>query len=399
LQPKEKDTTRYKVDARGKTAQVLQGGPKQAIAGNDVILTIDQRLQAIAETSLQKAVQSAGAIGGWALVMDVRSGELLVVANVPQTNPSKPDSSATATRRNTALAGTSEPGSVFKIMAFAAAFEHRAADPQTVINCEEGKYKIGKYTIEDIKPKGDLTVEQIFQYSSNIGTLKLAQMVGKENLEKTILAFGFTKAPGLGLVEEAKGYLAPSKTWGDARFANVSFGYGIMTSALQMLSAGQAIANGGVRIAPRLVKAIISPTGESLPLPKSPEPHVAISKHTAAMLTDLMVDATKEGATGARARIPGVLVAGKTGTAEKLDPKTKRYSKARNRASFIGFAPANNPQIVALVVIDETKSKAYGGVVAAPAWREIVSAALVERGLVAEPLLARANKSPPMTPM
>jgi cell division protein FtsI (penicillin-binding protein 3) len=381
LQPQQKDVTRYKVDARGKTAAVLPGGAKNAVAGNDVMLTIDRRLQAIAENSLQKAVHEAGAIGGWALVMNVRTGELLVVANVPSTNPNKPGTAPVHTRRNTALAGVSEPGSVFKIMAFAAAFENEVANPQTVIFCEDGKFKIGKYTIKDIKPKGDLTVEEIFRYSSNIGTLKLAQLVGKEKLEKTILGFGFTKSPGLGISEEARGYLSPSKTWGDARFANVSFGYGIMASSLQVLSAGQAIANGGLRVAPRLIKAVLSPAGQELPLPQPQEPQVAISKRTATMLTELMISATNEGSTGAKARIPGILVAGKTGTTEKLDPKTKRYSKVRNRASFLGFAPADNPEIVALVVIDETKSKAYGGVVAAPVWREIVSAALAKSEL------------------
>ncbi len=383
LRPKSYMTPSF-IDARGNLLRAFVGPETSHLRGNDLYLTIDRDIQHVAEEALLRAVKKHRAKGGWAIVLRPKTGEILALANVPLLNPNYP-MNAEAAKRNNAISRTGEPGSTFKIMTFAAAFDANVISPDEKIFCENGVWNLGYMTIKDISKKEWLTPAEIFNYSSNIGTYKIAQRVGKQKLHDIIRLFGFGQLPGIHLMEETKGYVQDYKKWGNARFANVSFGYGIMANSLQLALATATIANGGVKIAPKLLLAIKNTHGQNI-LPKTASERTqVISSIAAQKMTLLMIDETQKG-TGKQASIPGILVAGKTGTAEKIDPQTGRYGKHLNVSSFVGFAPADNPDIAALVAIDEPQGIAYGGAVAAPAWREIVMAALIKQGLISQNL-------------
>ncbi len=379
LRPKTYMTPSY-IDARGNLLRAFVGPETSHLRGNDLYLTIDRDIQHVAEEALLRAVRKHRAKGGWAIVIRPKTGEILALANVPLLNPNYPVN-AEAAKRNNAISRTGEPGSTFKIITFAAAFDANVISLDEKIFCENGVWNLGYMTVKDISKKEWLTPAEIFNYSSNIGTYKIAQRVGKQKLHEVIRLFGFGQLPGIHLMEETKGSVPDYKKWGHARFANVSFGYGIMANSLQLALATSTIANGGVRIAPKLLLAINDSNGQNILSEASVEKIRVISSSAAQKMTALMVDETKNG-TGKQAAIAGILVAGKTGTAEKIDPQTGRYGKHLNVSSFVGFAPADDPDIAALVAIDEPQGIAYGGVVAAPAWREIVTAVLIKQGLI-----------------
>lgn len=368
LQPKPWNTIAWN-DARGKNLRQNIAPDQNVLRGNNLTLTIDLDIQYVAEQALLRAVSEHGAKGGWAIVIEPKTGEVLALANVPLVNPNYTTNVSPEQRRNNAVSRTGEPGSTFKMLTFAAAFDAGVITPEDQIFCENGVWDLGYMKIRDISKKEWLTPGEIFKYSSNIGTFKIAEKVGKEKLYDTIKKLGFGSSPGLNLIEEAKGYVSEPKTWGKARFANISFGYGIMASSFQMAMTAATIANGGIHVPPRIVL-------DSTPIKPSTR---VLSEKAATALTALMIEDTVSG-TGKRAAISGISVAGKTGTAEKLGENTGRYDKSLNMSSFVGFAPADKPTIVAMVVIDEPKGVAYGGIVAAPAWREIVRTALAKQG-------------------
>jgi cell division protein FtsI (penicillin-binding protein 3) len=254
---------------------------------------------------------------------------------------------------------------------FASAFENNVIKPDDLIDCENGTLDLGFMTIKDVAKKGVVSVTDVFKVSSNVGTYKIAEKVGPERLYKTIRDFGFGEPVGLGLIEEAKGSVSTPDTWAKSRFANLSFGYGLMATSLQMLMVASAIANDGMLVTPYLLK-----DAETKP------PRRVLSERAAKQVKAMMLADTESGGTGKRATINGVQVAGKTGTAEKVDPQTGRYSKEHNLSSFVGFAPVNSPEVVSIVVIDEPQGIAYGGYVAAPAWQRIVSTALIRLGVI-----------------
>ncbi len=366
-------------DARNRPIRSYLAPNSEDLWGDQITLTIDRNVQFVAEEVLAQTVRAHGAKGGWAIVMKPKTGEILALANVPLINPNKHEKNSIA-KRNNAISRTGEPGSTFKMVTFATAYDLGLIHPEEKIYCEKGKWDLGYMVIKDIIAKEYLTPEEIFKYSSNIGTYKIAQRIGKDKFYEAIKRFGYGELPGLNLLEEARGYVSKPETWGLARFANVSFGYGIMASSLQMALMVSTIANGGVRVPPKILKNIQRANGEVYnPLPEY-RPVRVLSEQAAQAMTQIMVSDTESG-TGKRAAIAGVKVAGKTGTAEKLS-ESGRYAKHLNLSSFAGFAPADNPQIVALVTIDEPRGVAFGGYVAAPAWREIVEAALIQEGSV-----------------
>lgn len=365
-------------DARARPIRSYLAPSQEDLWGDQITLTIDRNIQFVAEEVLTQTVRNHGAKGGWAIVMRPKTGEILALANVPLMNPNKPDKNSTA-RRNMAIARTGEPGSTFKMVTFAAGFDLDLIKPDEKIYCEKGVWPLDALTIRDVSKKEWLTPSEIFKYSSNIGTFKIAQRIGKERLYEAIKRFGYGELPGLNLLEEARGSVSKPETWGQARFANVSFGYGIMASNLQMAMMISTIANGGVRVAPKILKNIQRSNGDIYnPLPKY-QPVRVLSAQAAKAMTQIMIEDTEGDGSGKRAAIAGIKVAGKTGTAEKLS-ESGRYAKHLNLSSFAGFAPADNPEIVAIVTIDEPKGIAYGGYVAAPAWKEIVEAALIQTG-------------------
>lgn len=359
------------VDAKGDSLRPFLAKDRRDLSGSDIILTIDRDIQYIAEETLLRTVRQHGAKGGWAIVIRPKTGEILAMANVPLLNPNLPSSSSKDAMRNQAISRTGEPGSTFKMVTFASAFENGVLTPEDTIDCENGNYDLGYMTIKDIVKKGRISVTDVFKYSSNVGTFKIAEKVGPERLYQTIKKFGFGEAPGLGLIEEAKGSVSESSKWGKTRFANISFGYGIMATSLQMLLVASAVANDGILVPPKIVEGLESDAVSRR----------VLSERAAKLLKELMWADTKSGGTGKKADIPGIEVAGKTGTAEKVDPATGRYSKKHNLSSFVGFAPVKSPEIATIVVIDEPSKIAYGGYVAAPAWKNITEAALNRQGI------------------
>lgn len=365
--------------------------------GDSVALTIDLELQRVAEEALAATVAEHGARAAWAVMLDARTAEVLALANVPAFNPNASGGDV-ALARNRALSEAFEPGSILKMTTFAAALDAGVVTPTESIYCENGRMQLGKHVIHDTHKAEWLTVTEVFQQSSNIGTLKIAQRLGEERFRAALVRYGFGARPGTGLVEEAAGRLPREARWGDARLATVSFGHGVLVSAMQMASFAQAVANGGVRVSPQLLRSIHTSTGEIVRTAQGVDGERIFSEATARVLTEVMSSVTRAGGTGTLAAIPGIDVAGKTGTAEKVDPITKRYSDTLHLSSFVGFAPAHAPEVVAIVVVDEPKGPAFGGTVAAPAWRAMVERALVARGALRGGSLATAAPPPPPAP-
>jgi cell division protein FtsI (penicillin-binding protein 3) len=367
-------------DNRGDRVAMVDGLNLDLLAGDDVVLTIDSGLQQHAEQVLHDTIAQLHAKAAWALVMDARTGAVLSVAQAPAHNPNDPDDGNGS--RNRGLSQAFEPGSIFKVATFAAAFDAGVLRPDEMFDCENGAYRLGKHIIHDTHPASMLSAREVFSHSSNIGTLKIGRTLGEERLRASLQRYGFGVRPGIGMIEEASGRLPNQAHWGDARTATVSFGHGVLVSALQIASLVQAVANEGVQSPPHLVHAVRVADGNVLSTTKA-DGHRIMSAATARTMTDVMTAVTKPGGTGTLAAIAGIEVAGKTGTAEKVDPHTGRYSRTLNTSSFVGFAPADAPRLVAIVVVDEPQGQHTGGMTAAPAWKRIMEQALVVEGVVA----------------
>jgi len=378
-------------DNHGQKLALAVGVDLDVLAGDDVVLTIDARLQHTAEEALARAIAEHGAKSGFAIVVDPTSGAIRALANAPLFNPNAPEESPVGHRRNHALSDTFEPGSTFKTVTFASALDHASMTPSERVFCENGRYALGRYTIKDTHPEGWLTAREVFKHSSNIGTLKIALRLGENRFKQTIDAFGFGKKVDIGLVEEAQGVVPLERRWGDVRTATVSYGHGLSVTGLQLASMVATIANGGERIPLTLIDRVVASTGEIV-LSHERAPGVrVISQEANDRLVDVMTSVVEQGGTATIAAIPGVRVAGKTGTAEKVDPVTGRYSRELHVSSFIGFAPAEAPRVAAVVVLDEPTRAHFGGATAGPVWREIVTQALVDEGLVAAPAVEEAQ--------
>lgn len=362
----------------------------EVLEGDDVYLTIDAHLQHQTELALMEAVSANDAKAAWAVVMDPKTGAVLAAANVPTFNPNDPKSSR---QRNMALSASFEPGSIFKVVTYAAALDEGLLKPQDLIFCENGKFKLGKYTIRDSHKAGWLTARDAFRESSNIGAMKIAMRVGEEKFKEHVHNFGFGQVPGVGFLEEAKGGVRKGR-WGETRLATSGYGHGISVTALQMVRAVAAVANGGVLPQPQILSRVEAPGGEVVLQGESTGGVRVISEKTARTMTSIMTGVVERGGTGEMASIRGVTVAGKTGTAEKVDPRTGRYLRKVNITSFVGFAPAENPEVVALVVVDEPKTSRFGGTTAGPAFRKIVEGALVSRGVLTQAERAQAPALP-----
>jgi len=373
-------------DARGR--EILRGGVAPAPAeGSRVVLTIDAGIQDAAERELAAGVAAAQAVGGAAVVLDPTTGEVLALANLPTYNPNQPgavrESRWRDRVRNRAITDPYEPGSTFKAILAAAAVEEKAVRPSEMFFCEHGRSQIGKWAIHDTHPHGWLSFAEVIQYSSNIGASKVAERLGRERYYQYLLAFGFGVRTGIDLPGETPGIMRPLETWSRIDLTTHSFGQGVSVTALQMATAFAAIANGGVLMRPFVVRRIVMPGGEVALEPGPVVVRRVVSTRTAEIVTELLRRVVEErGGTGTKARLDDFPVAGKTGTAQKVNLQTGGYSSKRI-GSFVGFVPANAPRAVILVLIDEPKTASYGGVVAAPVFRAIASAVL--KRLAVEP--------------
>ncbi|MDR1397938.1 MAG: serine hydrolase [Desulfarculales bacterium] len=374
-------------DALGRTMHLNPEDFSGLPQGNHLLLTIDKQLQYQVEKILAATVSKYNAAGGQAIVMVPQSGEILAMAIEPSFNPNAFSSYPASVYRNRAVTDAFEPGSTFKMFVAAAALNQGKISLQQKIFCENGQWQVAGKVIHDTHNYGYLTVGEIIKYSSNIGTAKLGQMVGPEELNRAFTAFGFGQPTGVDMPGEAKGILRPVTHNRPVDLANICFGQGVAVTGLQLISAVSAVANGGVLMRPFLVKAIMD-SQASLVSETRPAPlRRVVSIEAARELTEMLRQVTEEGGTGSRIKVDNYAIAGKTGTAQKA--VAGGYSKQDYISSFVGFLPADNPQLTVLVVIDSPRGGYYGGQVAGPAWAAIAGAAM-ERLDWNRPQLARS---------
>ncbi|MFA4873765.1 MAG: penicillin-binding protein [bacterium] len=342
----------------------------------NIELTIDKTLQYIADRALAKGVTTAHARAGQAVVIDVRTGAVLAMSNIPTFDPNEYDRYPLASWRNSAIVEPREPGSTFKVIVVSAALDAGAVKSDDTFNCEGGSIKIGTNIVRDSHAHGKLSVADIIRVSSNIGAYKVEQQLGQERVEKAIKSFGFGKETGIDLPGEAAGLLSPRSKWSPIQFATIAFGQGIAVTPLQMSVAFAAIANGGNLMKPYVVKRITNDKGLVLFETTPQVVSQPIGEAAAKVMNGLLRRVTQEGGTGTLAASLEYQMAGKTGTAQKVDSRTGRYAEGRYYASFVGFAPADSPRIAVFVGIDEPRGAYYGGQVAAPLFRTIVEESL-----------------------
>ena len=363
-------------DALGRRVLVQGIEGLQIPPGGDIHLTLDTSVQHLAEKELEATVTKYRAKAGVAIVVEPFTGEVLALANYPSFNPNNFSKQSPQQRRNRAIVDSFEPGSTFKTILAAAALEEEVVGKEDLFYCEMGKYSYAGKIIHDTHPHGWLPFYKILQVSSNIGFTKVAEKVKKERYYKYIEKFGFGAVTGVDMPGEIPGLLRRAESWSGIDLATHAFGQGISTTPLQMVMAYAAVANGGFLMRPYVVRRVVSPKGEVL---VENQPHVVrrvISDKTSRLLASMLQGVTNEGGTGMMASVEGFEVAGKTGTAQKADLTHGGYSAGKRVASFVGFVPADDPRLVALVLVDEPEVNVYGGVVAAPAFRNIVRGAL-----------------------
>jgi cell division protein FtsI (penicillin-binding protein 3) len=359
-------------DARGRFLWTAAYAQEINKGKRDVVLTLDEVIQFIAERELKQQVREYQAKSGLAIVMDPFTGAIYALASAPEFNPNNYSAYPESFWRNDAVASAYEPGSIFKPIVAASILEEGLAGPDDIFFCENGSFKVGKSRIGEAANHefGWLTLRNIIAKSSNIGAIKIAQELGKNRFFDYMRKFGFGGKLGVDLPGEASGSLKRPPQWSGLSLASMSFGHEISVTPIQMVSAIAAIANGGMLIRPRMTRAIL----KNGTIEKKFEPEVietVLSEETSRQMINILKSVVKTGGTGARAAIPGFEVAGKTGTAQKIDPATQSYSKTKYLASFIGFVPADAPRLVILVMIDEPQKSYWGGEVAAPVFQKI----------------------------
>jgi cell division protein FtsI (penicillin-binding protein 3) len=344
--------------------------------GRGVMLTIDKTIQYLAERELDAAYRRTGAKGAMAVAMDPRTGDILAMAIRPTFNPNAfADVPSRDVWRNRAITDPFEPGSTFKVILAAAALEERVVRPDDMIYAENGKLTIARTVIHDWKKFGWLSFTEVLQNSSNVGSMKVGLTLGRDRYYKYMTAFGFGQPTGVGLAGESRGLLRDPQRWSLLSLPTMSIGQEVSVTALQMVAAFGAIANGGVLMQPRLVKAEFDVDGRETRRFEPKAVRQVISAETATTLGRILTRVVDDG-TGHLAAIPGYDVGGKTGTAQKMDPATRRYSRAPGVLSFVGFVPVQAPRLVMLVLLDEPKTQRWGSEAAAPVFAAIAGPVL-----------------------
>jgi cell division protein FtsI (penicillin-binding protein 3) len=362
-------------DARAGTYLVGGEGPNRPVDGNNVVLTIDSVVQFIAEQALTKAVDKYHAASGSAIVLDPRDGSILAMASAPTFDPNHFGDFSSATWRNRAVQDLYEPGSTFKIVTASAGLEEGMVTPSQIIDCGNGSIEIANVSIHEHghNAYGLMPFEDVIVHSSNVGTIRVGLAVGPQRFYQYIRRFGFGERTGVLLPGEAVGTVRRTEKWSMLSNASMSIGQEISVTPLQIALAMSTVANGGMRVAPRIVERVIDATGNTIYQPQRVPPVRVISERTAAVLNEILKAVVVRG-TGQPAALAEHVVAGKTGTAQKAG--RGGYSPDKVVASFCGYVPADRPRLVILVVVDEPKGAQYGGTIAAPAFKEIAEATL-----------------------
>ena len=355
---------------------------RESSDGADLTLTIDSELQYALEQELEEVFKEQNAKGAVGIILDAKSSEILSMAAAPQFNPNTPLSYPQEVRRNRAVTDPFEPGSTMKTFTIAAALSEGTAAPNTKIYCEKGELKIGDRTIREADKKHKfewLSLSEIIAYSSNVGSSKIALNLGDKRIYQTLRDFGFGEKTGIEILGESKGIL-PQLPWRDHLLANISFGHGIAATPLQIANAYAAIANGGILNRPYIVKNIRNKESGDIEEFEAQAVRRVLSEKDSATMRLMLMGVTGEGATGFRARIRGFPVAGKTGTAQKVDAGGG-YSNKNYLSSFVGFVPANDPKYVIFIAIDEPQTTYYGSEVAAPVFGKLAALSARRAGL------------------
>ena len=351
---------------RDRSGRIVEqsGDFEPAIAGRDLALTLDLRLQYVAYRELKAAVSGHRARGGLIVVLDARTGDILAMANQPGYNPNRPDDRDSRGLRNRAVTDLFEPGSAIKPLLVAQALELGRYRPDSVIDTAPGFFKIGALTVRDKNPLGSVNLARVLSRSSNVGAARIGLALGPSSVWSGYQKFGFGEPVASGYPGEATGVFRPAGDWGQIATATASYGYGLSVNALQLVRAYAALANDGLLPQLRLVAG-----GATVP------PQRAVSVKVARQVRRLLEDVTIGDGTGVQAAVPGYRVAGKTGTVRK--PTAGGYFEDRHQSVFIGMVPAENPRLVGLVMIDEPRNKEYyGGQVAGPVFSNVMQSAV-----------------------
>jgi cell division protein FtsI (penicillin-binding protein 3) len=339
--------------------------------GDNLVLTIDKNVQYIAEKELDQAIHDTRAIAGTVIVENPHTGEILALANRPTFNPNLRKQITPGALTNRAVSYVYEPGSTFKLVTISAALEEKITNPNEIFDCQMGAIVYNGMRIRDSKPHGLLPVWGVLAESSDVGAIKIALRLGEDRFYKYIRAFGFGQQTGIELPGETRGLTKPVSRWSKVSIAAISMGQEIGISPLQLAGLISTFANDGVWVAPRIVTGTVQPRGTPQTVAFHPgASHRVISPYTAAEMRSMMQKVVLEG-TGRKALLEGYTSAGKTGTAQKVDPATGAYSKTKYIGSFAGFAPVNNPQIVVAVILDSAVGLHQGGQISAPVFRRI----------------------------
>lgn len=362
-------------DARGRLLWREMAETPGIGRGSEIALTLDLRIQFAAERALRQAVEDTGASSGSVVVLDPRSGEVLAMACVPTFNPNRFQAYGPGWRRNRCITDIFEPGSTAKPFLLAAVIEEGLVSEQTKFDCEKGSYRFGGHRINDMQPYEELTALEVITHSSNIGATKMAERLDAQTLWGYLHAFGFGQKTGIDLPGEVGGNLRPWRRWARVALATHAFGHGFSVTTLQMATAFAALANGGFLLEPFLVREVRDETGRSVEVRRPRVVRRVISKDTADRVLAVLEVVVASG-TGKKAQVPGFRVAGKTGTAMRFDQETGRYEHDRPVVSFVGVVPADRPELVIAVVLNEPEGQASGGKMAAPVFREIAASSL-----------------------
>jgi cell division protein FtsI (penicillin-binding protein 3) len=382
---------RYDEQLRGRSAEVTASRDARGrelsadapnapeLAGSSIQLTVDRNLQYAAEEALARGLTTTHANGGVAAILDPDTGAILALAVGPSFNPNAVVEHDRDAVRDRAVADAFEPGSTFKAFLVAAAIEEKLVSPQTILFAENGAFQVDDRTIHDHKPYGWLSVPQILQVSSNIGASKIGLLLGRERLARYLHDFGFGQRTDVGLPGELRGDLPKLRS--DIATATASFGQGLTATPLQLMQGYVALANGGRLLRPYLVARVTAPDGSGVEYGPT-EIRRVVSTQTAQTVTAMLEKVVEKGGTAVDGAVEGYRVAGKTGTAQKVDPLTGTYSADKRFSSFVGYLPADAPRVVIGVFLDEPKGEVYGGKIAAPIFRDLAAETMRQMGIL-----------------
>jgi cell division protein FtsI (penicillin-binding protein 3) len=396
------------LDAR---RHVLDSQEREPDPGQNLVLTIDENIQFMAERALDSALERTHALNGTVVVQDPYTGQILALAIRPTFNPNDFRHATTSLLKNHAVSDIYEPGSTFKLVTYSAALEQKVTNPEQMIDCQGGKMELAGRIIHDSHPNGVLTVAQALAESSDVAAVKLALRMGPQTFDKYVHDFGFGSRSDIELPAETRGLLAPTKRWSGSSIGSIAIGQEVGVTPIQLVTMVSAMANGGVYLPPHIlmersggVAGKLRPVAfhphAELPDPLPAGAHRVISTMTAAQMRKMMEGVVLFGTAKNVARLNGYTSGGKTGTAQKIDVLTHRYSKTKYIASFVGIAPLNNPAISVAVIIDSPQGSHYGNVNAAPVFREVAQEVLEYLGvphdtnLTPQTDLAKAQSEP-----